>query len=200
MNSSEWESHLVLRGDPTFEGEWGDSTWGFYECTQDVPDALPRTAMCVTVCSLDPENPQVALTLNMQRGGFEIPGGHRDPMESGELEPPRRTALREVREETGLRLRRIRQLIPFGYNEVSNHPGSGYPPLSYMQFYGVHTKKKAGLIADPEVDGAGVFTLDALHTMAQRGAMKVTELRLVCVGLRAVLRHNGITDEHVKMS
>lgn len=183
-----------------FEGTWGETPWEFYEYGQEVPHTLPiRTAMCVPVCSLDPGNPQVMLTLNLRRGGYEIPGGHRDPLEHGGVEPPRWAAVREAQEETGLRLRRLRLLIPFGYTEVRNDASSDYPPRSYMQFFGVHARKRPGRITDPEVDGAGIFTLDALRTMAERGAMKTTELELVCSGIRAVLRQHGLPDEHIAM-
>lgn len=200
MGIHTWESHLESRGAPVLEGTWDDGTpWKFYEHEQEVPDALPiRTAMCVPVCSIDLYNPQVGLTLSLRRGGYEIPGGHRDPLANGELETPATAAARELTEETGLRTAPA-MLVPYGYAEARNDPDSPYPPYSYMQFFAAHTPGRPGRITDPEVDGAGIFTLDALRTMTERGAMRTTELGLVCVGVRAVLRHHGLPDGHIAL-
>ncbi|HEU4914686.1 MAG TPA: NUDIX hydrolase [Candidatus Saccharimonadales bacterium] len=154
--------------------------------------------MCVPVCSLDPYNPQVGLTLNLGRGGYEIPGGHRDPLEDGSLEPPRQAAVRELTEETGLRTE-PKLLIPYGYTEVRNSPDSPYPPRSYMQFFTAYTPDRPGRITDPEVDGAGIFTLDALRTMTERGTMRTSELKIVCMGICAVLKNRGLSDEHIAL-
>lgn len=199
MGTHTWESHLESRNTPVLEGTWGNAPWGFYEHGQEVPPTLPvRTAMCVPVCSLDPYNPQVALTLNLRRGGYEIPGGHRDPLAGGELESPAIAAARELMEETGLPTEPA-LLIPYGYIEARNDTSGPYPPRSYMQFFATHTPDRPGQITDPEVDGAGIFTLDALRTMTERGAMRVTELGLVCAGVRAVLSHHGVSNEHIAM-
>lgn len=195
-----WQSHLELRDDPAIEGTWGETPWGFYTYDQPVPAELPiRTSMCVPVCSLDLENPEVMLTLNIKRGGYEIPGGHLDPLDDDRLETSAAAALRETKEETGLRIQDY-NLVPYGYIEVENKTNAAYPPLSYMQFFGAHAFEAPGLIADPKVDGAGRFTLDALHRMAERDAIKSTEIQLVHHGVRAVLRSRGLSDEHVRMS
>ncbi len=199
MSINTWESHLASRTGPTLEGTWGDAPWEFHEHGQGVPDILPvRTAMCVPVCSLDPHNPQVALTLNLRRGGYEIPGGHLDPLEGGKVELQSQAAARELTEETGLRVEPT-LLIPYGYIEARNNPDGPYPPRTYMQFFAAYTPDKPGRITDPEVDGAGIFTLDALRAMTERGAMRVTELGLVCLGIRAILKHHGLPDEHIAM-
>lgn len=187
------------------DGIWSDGTpWGFYGYSQEVPPELPiRTGMCVPVRSLDPHNPQVMLTLNLRRGGWEIPGGHLDPLENGEKESASVAAARETREETGLEVA-SGLLVPYGYIEATNSPvarpgAKTYPPRTYMQFFGVHAPDSAGPIIDPEVDGAGTFTLDALHRMAERGGMKLTELQLTILGVSAVLRHHGVSDENIRM-
>jgi 8-oxo-dGTP pyrophosphatase MutT (NUDIX family) len=194
-----WESHLELRDDPVIEGAWGETPWGFYTYNQPVPAELPiRTSMCVPVCSLDLENPEVMLTINVKRGGYEIPGGHLDPLDNDTLETSGAAAVRETKEETGLHVQPY-ELVPYGYIEVKNTTNDAYPPLSYMQFFGAHAPEKPGHISDPKVDGAGRFTLDALYRMAERDAMRATELQLVCHGVRAVLRSRGLSDEHIRV-
>lgn len=195
-----WEQHIELRGDPALTGAWEDGTpWAFYSYDQVLPDGLPViTSMCVPVCSLDLLNPQVMFTLNLGRGGFEIPGGHGEQLENGEMETLPAAALRERGEETGLHTA-TKPLIPYGYSEAINAPGSVYPPLSYMQFLVAYTPDNPGLITDPEVDGAGVFTLDASRRMAERGLIKVSELGLACLGVRALFRYYGLPNEHIRM-
>lgn len=194
-----WESHLESRENPAFDGRWGETPWGFYEYDQKVPSSLPiRTGMCVPVRSFDPHNPQVMLTLNLGRGGYEIPGGHLDSLEDGRMESSAQAASREVAEETGLEVE-PNWLVPYGYIEAQNKPGGKYPPRNYMQFFGVHAPGIPGEITDPEVDGAGVFTLDALGRMTERGAMRTTELQLVCAGIRAVFKHSGLPYAHISM-
>jgi 8-oxo-dGTP pyrophosphatase MutT (NUDIX family) len=200
MSTGTWESHLESRGNPMLEGTWGDTPWGFYEYGQEVPSALPiRTSMCVPVCSLDSRNPQVMLTLNLGRGGYEIPGGHLDPLRDGEMESAPQAAARETPEETGLHVE-SRLLIPYGYIEATNVSNGNYPRLSYMQLFGAYAPNNPDVITDPEVDGAGIFTINALRRMTERGAMKTTEFALVCSGIRAVFRHHGLPDEHITMS
>lgn len=199
MSANTWEMHLESRASPVIEGTWGNTPWGFYEYSQEIPKKLPiRTGMCVPVCSLDERNSQVMLTLNMKRGGYEIPGGHLDPLGNGKMEGASQAAARETTEETGLYVEPI-LLIPYGYIEARNDSGGKYPPLSYMQFFGAHIPERPDLITDSDVDGAGIFTVDALHRMAQRGLIKTTELALTCLGIRAVLRHYNLRDEHIKM-
>ena len=200
MSVNTWESHLDARDNPVLEGAWDDGTpWGFYTHNQVIPPEVPvRTSMCVPVCSLNSYNPQVMLTLNIGRGGFEIPGGHLDPIEDGEVETAPLAAARETGEETGLHVEAGR-LIPYGYIEARNAPDTAYPPLTYMQLFGTWASGYPGPITDNEVDGAGVFTLDALHRMAERGAIRTTELGLICLGVRAVLKHHGISDERIRM-
>lgn len=194
-----WESHLELRDEPAVEGTWGETPWGFYPYNQPVPGELPiRTSMCVPICALDLENPEVMLTINVARGGYEIPGGHLDPLDDTTLETSAAAAIRETKEETGLCVQDY-ELVPYGYIEVKNTTNEAYPPLSYMQFFGAYSPEAPGPITDPKVDGAGRFSLDALHRMAERNAMKSTELQLVCHGIRAVLRSRGLSDEHIRM-
>lgn len=195
-----WESHLEQRDDPAIEGAWGETPWGFYTYDQPVPAEMSiSTSMCVPVCSLDLENPEVMLTINVKRGGYEIPGGHLDPLNDSTLETAAAAAIRETKEETGLQVRDY-ELVPYGYIEVENTTNEAYPPLSYMQFFGAYAPEKPGRITDPKVDGAGKFTLDALHRLAGRDAMKSTELQLVHYGIRAVLRSRGLSDEHIRVS
>lgn len=199
MSTNTWEMHLESRDNPAIEGAWGDIPWEFYEFSQEIPEELPiRTGMCVPVCSLDVHNPQIMLTLNMKRGGCEIPGGHLDPLGDSEMEVASQAAARETPEETGLHVGPA-LLIPYGYIEAKNDSSGKYPPVSYMQFFGAYIPENPGLITDSKVDGAGIFTVDALHRMAQRGLMKTTELGLACLGVRAVLRHHNLSDEHIKM-
>lgn len=199
MNIHNWDSHLNSRSDAAIEGLWGNTAWEFYGYDAPLPDTLPiSTSMCVPVSRLDPHNPQVVLTLKLDRGGYEIPGGHVDILTNGKPEAPAETAVRETEEETGLRIEKD-LLIPYGYIEAKNRPGGKYPPLSYMQFFGVHAPESPGRITDPKVDGAGIFSIDALHIMARRGAIRTAELGLICLGVRAVLKNHGISDEYIKM-
>lgn len=199
MSTSTWEMHLGSRANPAIEGTWGNIPWEFYEYSQEIPEELAvRTGMCVPVCSLDEHNPQVMLTLNMKRGGCEIPGGHLDTLGNGKMEVASQAAARETPEETGLHVEPT-LLIPYGYIEARNDSGGKYPPLSYMQFFGAYTPDTPGFITDFEVDGAGIFTVDALRIMAKRELIKVTELGLACLGIRAVLRHYNLSDEHIEM-
>ncbi len=200
MSANAWELHLNTRGDPAIQGTWRDDTpWDFYTYDHLVAPELPvHTGMCVPVCSLNPSNPQVMLTLNIERGGFEIPGGHLDALEAGGVEDAPIAAARETEEETGLSVAPSR-LLPYGYVEARNPPGSAYPPRTYMQFFGVWAPDHPGLITDFEVDGAGIFTWNALRRMAERGAMKTTELQLVGLGIRRVFRDRRIPDEHITL-
>ena len=68
-----------------------------------------------------------------------------------------------------------------------------------MKCFGAHAPEAQDLITDPKVDGAGRFTLDALYRIAERDAMRTTELQLVCYGVRAVLRSRGLPDEHIRV-
>ena len=192
MNIS-WEQHLSSRDGPAVEGMWDDTPWGFYGYDQVLPAALPiRTSMCVPVCSLNPRNPQVMLTLNIGRGGWETPGGHLEV-----LERTPQAAIRETLEETGLHIEN--GLIPYGYIEARNAPDTAYPPRAYMQFFGAYTPGYPGPITDPEVDGAGIFAFDALRIMAERGAIQATELHLVGLGIRAVFKQLGLSDQHIRI-
>ena len=199
MSANSWEIHLESRGSPAVEGTWGDIPWEFYEYGEEIPEELAiRTGMCVPVCSLDERNPQVMLTLNMKRGGYEIPGGHLDSLGDGKMEIASQAAARETPEETGLHVEPT-LLIPSGYIESRNDSGGRYPPLSYMQFFGAHTPHNPGLITDHNVDGAGIFTVDALRIMAKRELIKATELELACLGIRTVLKYYNLSDEHIAM-
>lgn len=48
-------------------------------------------------------------------------------------------------------------------------------------------------------DGAGIFTHDALHRMAERRQIKITELGLAVLGIRAVFKYYGVSDAHIRM-
>lgn len=194
-----WESHLKQRDDPAIDGAWSETPWSFYTYDQPVPAEMSiSTSMCVPVCSLDLENPEVMLTINVKRGGYEIPGGHLDPLDDGTLESAAAAAIRETKEETGLQVRDY-ELVPYGYIEVKNTNNTAYPPLSYMQFFGAYAPEKPGRITDPNVDGAGRLTLDAIQRLTQREVIKLTELQLIHYGIRAVLRSRGLSDEHIRV-
>lgn len=199
MEAEAWRSHLDSRGDSALSGAWTNTPWEFYEYDQEMPSTLPiRTAMCVALRSLDLYNPQVILTLNLLRGGYEIPGGHLDLLADGQKESSAQAAARETLEETGLRVD-PQQLIPFGYIEAKSNSTADYPPISYMQFFGTYNTGIPGVITDPQVDGADTLTRNELHGKTERGEMKLPELRLVYFGIRAVFRHYELSDEHLTM-
>jgi len=193
-----WQSHVESRGNPALEGAWGDIPWEFYEHNQVVPDALVRTAMCVPVRLLNPIDPQVMLTLNQKRSGWEIPGGHLDRLADSIMETPAQAAARETEEETGLRVASGR-LVPYGYVEVRNNSAGDYPPRSCMQFFGVYAPGEPGRPTDPAVDGADTLAITELREKVVLGEMKATELALVCFGVRTVLRHHGLPYEHLTL-
>lgn len=191
MNKNTWESHLSSRGNPVLTGNWGTTPWEFYSYDRLVPTSqvVVRTAMCVPVCSLNRKNPRVMLTIDPDRGGYEIPGGHVDTLKNGTVESTAVAAAREVREETGLDVP-ARLLIPFGYTEAQNSRNPKYPPITYMQFFAAYTSEDPGPIEDPEVNGAGTFALEALVRMAQRKLMKTSELEIIRLGVAAILRRH----------
>jgi len=73
-----------------------------------------------------------------RRRQVEVPGGHRDPVEGGELEHPRETARREGFEETGVV---VEDIVPVGFMRARSAAegmpsGYRYPfPVSCQQFF-----------------------------------------------------------------
>jgi 8-oxo-dGTP pyrophosphatase MutT (NUDIX family) len=168
-------------------GKWGETSWELV-ASPEVPDPeLCTAAGCVAI--RDVENQEVVLTYTKSGRGpgvpprWELPSGHIDPLDSnnpkGPRESPAQAAARETREETGFAVTRA---VPFAYREITNHPGSGYPEFALMPYYWATTDQPPGIPTDPGTI-CGSFLITSVEMLAQEGAVPVSDLHIIKLGL-----------------
>lgn len=108
-------------------------------------------------CVLFDETGRVLLVRHAYgRLNWEIPGGGAEPGES-----PDQTAVREIREETGLEVEIDR--LTGAYYEVGPRPGHAHGPILHFVFL-AHRREPATppVAMPPEIDEVGWWALDAL--------------------------------------
>lgn len=91
------------------------------------------------------------------RLNWELPGGGADPGES-----PDETAVREIREETGLEVRIDR--LTGAYYEAGPRPGNDHGPILHFVFLVQAMHGTAPIPTPPEIDDVGWWPLDGLPT------------------------------------
>lgn len=179
-------------------GTWGDVRWELFRARRLPDGALCTAAGCVAI--RDVLTREVVLTYNPGReleddtvikAGWEILGGHLDPIDpndpEGPKESPELAVQREALEEGGFRFH-ISQMGLFAYRKIYNPRGgrsSPYPPVAYYPFYWAVSDQALVRPTDPEEPATGTFSLDALNVLVTVGAMEATERDIVRLGLQA---------------
>jgi 8-oxo-dGTP pyrophosphatase MutT (NUDIX family) len=108
-------------------------------------------------CALFDDDGRILLVRHTYgRLNWEVPGGGADPGES-----PDQTAIREIREETGLEVEIDR--LTGAYYEAGPRPGDNHGPILHFVF-AVHRADPAAapIAVPPEIGDVGWFSLDAL--------------------------------------
>ena len=109
-------------------------------------------------CALFDEDGRVLLVRHTYgRLNWEVPGGGAEPGES-----PDETAIREMREETGLDVAVDR--LTGVYYEVGPNPGYDHEPIVHFVFLARSLDARAPEARHPEIGEVGWFQLDALPT------------------------------------
>ncbi len=107
-------------------------------------------------CALFDDQGRVLLVRHTYgRLNWEIPGGGAEPGES-----PDETAIREMREETGLDVALER--LTGVYYEVGPSPGHDHGPIIHFVFRARSLDGRAPVAQPPEIGDLGWFALDAL--------------------------------------
>jgi 8-oxo-dGTP diphosphatase len=110
------------------------------------------------VCVLRDEHGRILLVRHTYgRLNWELPGGG---AEAGEAPPE--TAIREMREETGLEV--VIDRLTGVYYEAEPRPGTNQGPLLHFAFLAHPTDDRAPVPTSPEIGELGWWPLDALPT------------------------------------
>ena len=118
------------------------------------PPVIAMGAICAV---FDAEGRVLLVRHTYGRRNWELPGGGSEPGES-----PDETAVREIREGTGLHVELER--LTGVYYEPDPRPGSGQGPLLHFAFRARATDDRAPVAQPPEIDAVGYWSLDALPT------------------------------------
>lgn len=172
----------------SLSGTWpGGAKWEFFLSNRALDPALCTTVACVAIRDLkrNLNDTEVVLTYDRKRTGWEMLGGHLDPLGGGKRETLEQALSRESLEEAGFAIARM---VPFGYRKVTNPASSKYPPESFTPFYWATTKSSLRAPTDPEKPPCGTFRMDSVRQLADAGIMKADEFAIVKYGVEAAIR------------